>query len=267
MDRIGMSTVNFRNRFAGTKSDSHPSASGREMTLLEVPEFFADRFQLHNVEFWSKHFANLEVAYLTELKAAIAKSKSTLINIQCDEKIDLGSSDLTKRRESLNTAQIWLDVANFMGAGGIRFNPGKGDPALAIDSFKILNQSAKRYGIKLMSENHFGMEMDTDVHLKIVEEVGENMYTLPDFGNYSEEARFESLKAILPYAYQVSAKTIEFDKQGNHVSFDFDKCMQLAVDSGFKGIFSVEQWSKKPTGLSDDKIADWMIEHVKPYCL
>lgn len=266
MDRIGMSTVNFRNRFASTKSEKHAIAAGRELTLLEVPEFFADRFHLHNVELWSKHFANQEVSYVKELKAALAKAGSTLINIQCDEDLDLGATDLTRRRESLNTAQIWLDIANFLGSGAIRFNVGKGDQNLVIESFRMLNQSAKRYGIKLLVENHFGMEMDPQVHLNIVREVGENAYTLPDFGNYSDEERYASLQAILPKAYQISAKTIAFDAQGNHSSFDFDTCMQMSVDSGFQGIYSVEQWSREVPTLADDKIADWMIEHVKPYC-
>jgi hypothetical protein len=93
------------------------------------------------------------------------------------------------------------------------------------------------------------------------------MYTLPDFGNYSDDIRYEALRKIMPFAYQVSAKTIDFDDQMNHISFDFDQCMQISVKSGFQGIYSVEQWSPRPVEASDEAIADWMIEKVKAYCM
>ena len=264
MDRIGMSTVNFRNRFGSTKSEDAPPAEQFEIT--DIPEYFADRFSLHNVELWSKHFESLEPAYLKKVKKALKKSKSRLINIQCDEDYQLGDPDEAKRTKSLELALDWLEVAKKLGAGAIRFNPGNGEPDLAIKSLKALNSVAKNWGLILMTENHFGMEMDTDVHLKIVKGVGDNMYTLPDFGNYAAEKRYDSLAKIMPLAYQVSAKTIEFSATGEHLSFDFDKCMKMAVDAGFKGIYSVEQWSPQLPLISDEAMADWMIKKVIPFC-
>ena len=69
----------------------------------------------------------------------------------------------------------------------------------------------------------------------------------------------------MPFAYQVSAKTMAFDANVNHLSFDFDKCMKIAVDSGFKGIYSMEQWSKEAIKVSDEAIADWMLSKIKNY--
>ena len=69
----------------------------------------------------------------------------------------------------------------------------------------------------------------------------------------------------MPHAYQVSAKTMAFDADMNHLSFDFDQCMKIAVESGFKGIYSVEQWSREPVTVSDEAIADWMIAKIKTY--
>lgn len=265
IDRIGMSTVNFRNRFPNTRPEGIPQPE-RELTLLQVPEYFRDRFSIRNVEFWSKHFDSIDKSYLKALKAAIKKTGSRLINIQLDESYQLGSQDPAKRKESLELVLRWVKAAKILGAGAIRVNPGQGDLNHVIDSLKIINKLAQRKGIVLMTENHFGMEMDPEVHLKIVKEVGRNMYTLPDFGNYSEAVRFEALKKILPYAYQVSVKTVDFDENLNHLSFDFDRCMEMVEESGFKGIYSVEQWSPNPLKVSDESVADWMIARVKPYC-
>ncbi len=264
MTRIGMSTVNFRERFSKTRSKDS-SYSGGNMELIEIPEYFADRFSLHNVELWSKHFESLESSYLKELKKALRKTKSTLINIQCDEKYSLGAAEESQRRESIELAIKWVRAAKKLGAGAIRFNPGKGEIRYVIEGLRAINAVAKKKGIALLIENHFGMEMDPEVHLRIVKGVGENTYTLPDFGNYSNEARFESLKKILPHAYQVSVKTIEFDQDMNHLSFDFDQCMKLTLESGFEGIYSVEQWHSKPSKVSDEAMADWMIKKVLNY--
>jgi hypothetical protein len=74
---------------------------------------------------------------------------------------------------------------------------------------------------------------------------------------------FESLEKILPYAYMISAKAIEFNDKMEHISYDFGKCVRLAESHGFKGIYSVEQWNSKFQDIDYEKVGDWMIEHVK----
>lgn len=262
-DRITMSTVNFRERFAQTKSSENAYTSS-SLTLLQIPEYFANRFGLKQVEFWSKHFESISPSYLKELKAAIAKNKSKLVNIQFDEDYQIGSPDEALRKKSLDLALAWVDAAHFLGSGAFRVNPGNGDVAHAITSLKAINKLCKSKGMILMVENHFGMEMNPDIHLRIIREVGD-IYTLPDFGNYNNANRYDALKKIMPYAYQVSAKTMAFDAKLNHVSFDFDQCMKICVDAGFKGIYSVEQWSKEPIKENEEAIADWMIAKIKTY--
>lgn len=263
-DRITMSTVNFRERFAQTKS-KEASANLSPLTLLQVPQYFRERFGLQQVEFWSKHFESISPAYLKDLNGALTKSKSRLVNIQFDEDYQIGSPDEAIRNKSLKLAMDWVDAAKFLGSGAIRVNPGNGEVEHAITSLKKINEACKSKGLILMTENHFGIEMNPDVHLRIVREVGDNMYTLPDFGNYDNDVRYSALKKIMPFAYQVSAKTMAFDEALNHVTFDFDQCMKICVDSGFKGIYSVEQWSREPIKENDEAIADWMIGRIKTY--
>jgi hypothetical protein len=74
---------------------------------------------------------------------------------------------------------------------------------------------------------------------------------------------FESLQKILPYAYVISAKAMEFNDNIEHISYDFEKCVRLAESSGFKGIYLVEQWNGKFQNIDYEKVADWMIRHVK----
>jgi sugar phosphate isomerase/epimerase len=258
-NRLALTTVNFRERFRQTAT----TTQYKPLLLTEVPQYFRERFGLHQVEFWSKHFESLEKSYLDELKKSLKKSKSKLINLQFDEEYQIGSRDNETRQKAIDLAMKWIDATKYLGCGSIRVNPGTGDVDLAIDSLKKINAACKKNGLVLMVENHFGMEMNPDVHLRIVKEAGDNVYTLPDFGNYPDSQRYENLKKIMPYAYLVSAKSIAFDANMNHTSYDFDRCMKIAEDSGFKGIYSVEQWSREPVKGNDEAMAEWTLNRIK----
>ena len=265
LDRIAMSTVMFRSKFKQTKPASVETIQ-HELTLLDVPGYYKSRFGISNVELWAPHFESLEKDYLQQLRAKLKEAGSSLINIQADVNYDLATQDETERKRSLALVRDWIDAASFLGSKCIRINPGgaKGSVEKSIVSMKEVNEYAKSRKLILLTENHFGIEMNPDVHLRIIKEAGpENMYTLPDFGNYPKETMFESLKKIIPQAYMISAKADTFNENMEHVSYDFDKCVQMAESLGFKGIYSVEQWSGGEQNLDQEKVADWMIEHVK----
>ena len=129
---------------------------------------------------------------------------------------------------------------------------------------KEVNRYCLLKRLPLLTENHFGLEMDPDVHLRIRAAAGpKNIHTLPDFGNYPVGTMWESLAKILPYAYVVSAKAVDFNEQGEHISYDFDRCVQLCERAGFKGIYLAEQWSRRDQTLDYEKIADWMLQRLR----
>lgn len=265
-DRVGMGTVTLRNRFEQTKAKG--AVLENPLTLLEVPAYYRERFAVRQLEFWSKHFESLEPAYLKDLRRRIQSARAELINVQVDGDYDLASADESVRQQSLATARRWIDAAATLGSRAVRINPGRtgGSVEQSIASLKELNRYCLAKRLPLLTENHFGLEMNPDVHLRIREGAGpKNVYTLPDFGNYPPETMWESLAKILPYAYVVSAKTVDFDAQGNHLSYDFDRCLQLCETAGFKGIYLVEQWSRQDPPIDSEKIADWMLQRTRDF--
>ncbi|WP_460971016.1 sugar phosphate isomerase/epimerase family protein [Spirosoma migulaei] len=265
MDRIAMGTVLFRYRFKQTKPKEIATIAN-ELTLLDVPAYYKERFGIRQLEFWSNHFESLEKSYLDQLKASMKTSSSRLINVQVDSAYDLASNDETERQRSLAHVKEWMDAVAYLGSPCVRINPGRANGSVekSIESMKVVNQYAQRKKLILLTENHFGLEMNPDVHVRIVQEAGpKNIYTLPDFGNYSQAARFDALAKIMPYAYLISAKADSFNEHMEHTSYDFDQCVQLAERMGFKGIYSLEQYSGKYLNLDYEKVADWLIEHVK----
>jgi sugar phosphate isomerase/epimerase len=265
-DRVGLGTVTLRNRFEQTRLKD--VALANPLTLLEVPAYYRQRFAVRNLEFWSKHFESLDAAYLKELRARVKAAGSQLINLQVDADYDLASTDEAKRQQSLETARKWVDAAALLGSHAVRVNPGssRGSVEQSIASLKEINRYCKSKGLPLLTENHFGLEMNPDVHLRLLEEAGpRNIYTLPDFGNYPPETMMESLAKIMPRAWVVSAKTVDFNEQDEHLSYDFDRCLQLCESAGFKGMYLVEQWSRKEQPIDAEKIADWMLQRTRAY--
>jgi sugar phosphate isomerase/epimerase len=264
-NRVGMGTVIFRNRFEQTKPKA-VAVLENPLTLLAVPAYYRERFGLRHLEFWSKHFESLEAPYLKELRGRIRKAGAELINVQVDEAYDLASGNEEERQRSLAMVRKWIDAAATLGSHAIRVNPGRAGGSIenSIASMKLVNEYCQSKGLPLLTENHFGLEMDPDVHLRIIKAAGpRNIHTLPDFGNYPVETMWESLEKILPYAYLISAKAVDFDEQGAHVSYDFDRCVQLCERAGFKGTYLVEQWSRKDQDLDAEKIADWLLQRVR----
>lgn len=264
-DRLGMSTVIFRNRFKQTKPKDVVELKN-ELSLLEVPNYYRERFGIRKLEFWSNHFESLEPAYLKELRSRVEAAGSQVVNVQVDADYDLANADEAVRERSLAEALRWVDAAAALGSEAVRVNPGRtgGSIDKSIASMKIVNQHCKSKGLPLLTENHFGIEMDPDLHLRILEEAGpENVYTLPDFGNYPLDTMWTSLAKIIPHAYMISAKTVAFNERMEHVTYDFDRCIQMAERAGFKGIYSVEQWSKENLAVDYEAVADWMIARVR----
>ncbi len=264
-DRVGMGTVIFRNRFEQTKPKA-VTALENPLTLSSVPAYYRERFGIRKLEFWSKHFVSLEKPYLVELRDRVQAAGAELINVQVDEAYDLASTNEEERQRSLETVRRWVDAAALLGSRAVRINPGKpgGSVDQSIASMKAVNAWCISKRLPLLTENHFGLEMDPDVHLRIRDAAGpRNIYTDPDFGNYPVETMWESLAKIIPYAYVVSAKAVDFNGQREHISYDFDRCVQMCERAGFKGIYLVEQWSRREQDLDYEKIADWLLERVR----
>ncbi len=72
-----------------------------------------------------------------------------------------------------------------------------------------------------------------------------NCGTLPDFGNFrisqtEEYDRYLGVQEMMVYAKGVSAKSWDFDAEGNETKMDFYRLMKIVKDSGYKGWIDVE---------------------------
>jgi hypothetical protein len=64
------------------------------------------------------------------------------------------------------------------------------------------------------------------------------------------------VQELMPFAKSVSAKSHEFDSQGNETRTDFRKMMKIVLDAGFRGYVGIEYEGTKlsePDGIRATK--------------
>lgn len=261
MDRIGLTTVVFRERFQATSQNLN-----NELKLLEVPEYFVDRFKIHNVEFWSRHFESTEKAYLLDLSIKLKESTCQLIDIQVDTKNDISDTIEENRLAGIKQMKEWIDIASFLGSKFVRVSQMRKSYDKSVESLRELVTYAAKQRVTLLVENHFDMYSTLDNQINVIRDIrAKNFGLLADFGNYKEEVRLDSLMMIIPNTKLVSAKTTEFTEDMEHPSYDFGQLISLFEQSRYKGIYSLEQWSKLKPNDDPEKFTDWMIEQVLAY--
>ena len=69
--------------------------------------------------------------------------------------------------------------------------------------------------------------------------------TLPDFGNFhlgngEMYDRYKGVEELMPFAKAVSAKSHDFDDDGNETHTDYVRMMRIVLDAGYRGFVGIE---------------------------
>src|SRR5690606_19346997 len=179
--------------------------------------------------------------------------------IMCDGEGNLGDAKDAERLKAVENHYKWVDAAKHLGCTTIRVNAaGEGSreevAKAAVDGLSRLSEYADKAGINVIVENHGSYSSDGGWLAGVMKQVNKkNVGTLPDFGNFciTRDAgnwktclesydRYVGTKELMPFAKGVSAKTYDFDEQGNCIETDYHKIMPIVKDSGFNGYIGIE---------------------------
>lgn len=234
--RIGVSSWSFHTLFERNKED--PTAA--LMDVRDFPEMIADRYHVHNVEIVLPHFLGAEPSLVRDFKSRLEKAHSRLVHMPLDygelwHKPAISSTDAAEREQAIALYRKGIDAAAALGCPLVRCDPGQvnlDDPSLTIASYKQLKAYAAGKGIEVVVENHGDISGNPEVLVNILKAAG--VGALPDFENFPDEAtRNRGLQLLFPIAGNVAHAKV---RQGR----DFARCMEIARDAGFRGIFSIE---------------------------
>lgn len=256
-DRIALSTWSFHNYFPNTRYGK-PEFELAEWKLEKVMDTAQSQIGISNFELSSAHLASLENDYLLGLKKLAREKGYKYIHLSDNMKgVNLARADEAKRAEDFKRFVELISVAEKLGIPSMRVNTGTPekpdwDIATTIGQYKKLAAIGKDKGVEIIIENHFGISADPMKVARIIEEVGENISSCPDFGLFkSEQERTTGLPTMFKHAKKVcSAKFHGFDDQGQPKDFDLENCYKVLKASNYKGWVSLEyEGPKEPTAM------------------
>ena len=210
------------------------------MDVRDFPEMIADKYHVHNVEIVLPHFGTVEPSLVRDFKSRLEKAHSKLVHMPLDygelwNKAAISSPDRSERDAAIALYKKGIDAAAVLGCPLVRCDPGKvnlDNPSLTIDSYKLLAAYAGARGIEVVVENHGDIAKNPETLVTILRSAG--VGSLPDFGNFpDQQTRERGLRLLFPIAGNVAHAKLR-DSQ------DFGRCMQIAAEAGFQGIFSIE---------------------------
>ena len=217
--------------------------------------------------FYAEKFKNAEdpeaamQAVLDTLKAKSEDFNVRNVLIMVDGEGDLASNDEAKRDQAIENHKKWVDAAQFLGCHSIRVNLfGSDEPeewkANSVAGLTKLSEYAATKGINVLVENHGSFSSNAEMLVDVMEEVNlPNCGTLPDFGNFcikreggkqweasctEEYPKYQGVEEMMPFAKAVSAKSYDFNEEGQETTIDYGKMLQIVKDAGYTGFVGIE---------------------------
>ena len=221
-----------------TNLDFARLAKGYGVTGLEyVNQFFKDKAK--------------DTTYLVDVKTRAAGKGLKNVLIMIDGEGMLGAPDNAARTTAVENHKPWIDAAKFLGCHAIRVNAAsQGEYAeqqkLAADGLRRVGEYGASQGISVIVENHGGLSSNGEWLSGVMKMVSmPGVGTLPDFGNFrisetEEYDRYQGVAELMPYARGVSAKSHDFDAQGNETHTDYKKMLDLVIASKYRGFIGIE---------------------------
>jgi L-ribulose-5-phosphate 3-epimerase len=242
----------------------HRALQRHEMTNLDFPIVAKRDYGIGACEYVNQFFKDKaqDQKYLAELNRRAAGEGVQNVLIMIDDEGALGDPDPAKRQKAVHNHHRWVDAAKTLGCHAIRVNAhskGTYDETMKLvaDGLRQLVEYGAQHQISVIVENHGGLSSHGDWLTGVMRLVDNpRCGTLPDFGNFYDYDRYKGVAEMMRYAKGVSAKTHDFDAQGNCVETDYHRMMKIVLDAGYHGRVGIEYEGNKisePDGIRATK--------------
>ena len=243
----------------------HKAIQNNDMDPLDFAEK-AKEFGFEGLEYVSQLYTEAIKEKGMDSVLSVLKSNSEKFGMQnvlimVDGEGNMASTNDAERNKAVQNHYKWVDAAAFLGCHSIRVNAhGNGTAeevsTAAVDGLSKLSEYAAEKAINVLVENHGGYTSNGEWLANVMKRVNKsNCGTLPDFGNFCQTIGYGSindpnckdpydiykgLTELMPFAKAVSAKSYDFDENGNQPKIDYLKMMQIVQDAGYTGFVGVE---------------------------
>lgn len=249
----------------------HRTLRAKEIDHLDFARVAKRDFGIEAIEYVNSFFKDKarDAAYLAEMNTRAADEGVTQYLIMCDGEGRLGDPDAALRATAVENHRKWLEAAKVLGCVTIRVNAAsvgsfEEQQKLAADGLRKLTEVAAPMNLNVVVENHGGLSSDGKWLSGVMKMVDHpRCGTLPDFGNFYEYDRYQGVADLMPFAKAVSAKSHDFDEQGNEAQKDYRRLMKTVLDAGYRSWVGIEyEGSKLPEreGIAKTKV---LLERIR----
>ena len=233
----------------------HRRLKGQQQPALDNLDFAkaARSYDIDAIEYVNQFFMDKakNQAYLAQMNKRARDHGVKSLLIMCDGEGYLGDPDNNKRKQAVENHYKWVEAAKFLDCHSIRVNAHaegtyQEQANLAADGLHSLSDFAAKYNLNVIVENHGGLSSNGNWLSEVMKKVNlPNCGTLPDFGNFKEYDRYQGVKDLMPFAKAVSAKSHDFDEQGNETHTDYYRMMEIVLNAGYSGYVGIEYEGSK----------------------
>lgn len=233
----------------------HRTLFANKLDHLDFPRVARQDYGIEAIELVNQFFKDKarDQAYLGEFKKRADGLGVKILLIMVDGEGALGQPDAAKRQQAVENHYKWVEAARYLNCHSIRVNAetgGVGTPEeqaeRAADGLRQLALFAAKHGLNVLVENHGGLSSNGAWLAGVMKKVNlPNCGTLPDFGNFriregEEYDRYKGVAELMPFAKAVSAKSHDFDAEGNEIHTDYRRMMKIVLDAGYRGYVGIE---------------------------
>ena len=244
---------------------------GKKLDNLDFAKTAKEDYGIDAVEFVNQFFKDKakDEKYLAELKKRADDLGVKMLLIMIDGEGALGDKDEKARSKAIENHFKWVDAARFLGCHSIRVNTQSTNDyeeakKLASDGLRRLSEYAGTVKLNVIVENHGGLSSNGKWLSETIKSVGlKNCGTLPDFGNFHDYDRYQGVAETMPFAKAVSAKSHDFDAEGNETHTDYLKMMKIVLDAGYHGYCGIEYEGSKLSEPEGIKATKKLLERVR----
>jgi sugar phosphate isomerase/epimerase len=240
------------------KLPGRPSSPERNLEIFDVPEMFADRYTVHNVEMQHNYFESTEASYFKEFLARLARTKSRISNINLElGNMNIAAADPALRAQAVDLTKAWIDHAVVLGSPRVMINQGKltqENKAAAIEALTRMTAYARTRKIMV------GAEPRGDDFTLLTEVIrGGGAYTNPDVGNFGGDQAHQhaGIRAMFPYTDGNC-----HIKMHNPPTYDLAAAIALIKSLGYTGLYSIENEQQGDPYDNVQKVHDVVIANI-----
>lgn len=256
----------------------HRALFGKKMDHMDFPKEARNSYGIDAIELVNQFFKDKarDEKYLGEFKQRAEDLGVKILLIMIDGEGNLGDPDKEKQKAAVENHHKWVDAGKFFGCHSIRVNAATGEKGTfeeqqkrAAEGLRMLSEYGAKQGLNIIVENHGHLSSNGEWLAGVMKMVNlPNCGTLPDFGNFNlgggkEYDRYKGVKEMMPFAKAVSAKSHDFNSEGDEIHTDYQKMVKIVLDAGYHGYLGIEYEGSKASEPEGIRLTKALLEKVR----